>query len=259
VILGIKMIFRNLFFGFFWCFLIMLLSCASTQKETMRAAEVLRIGNDFMDLQSQIRKMTIAPDSAKIRFQEIMIRLRQVAESQQDSICNDTTSFVFPVKDYTAKSIGGGGSGYFPRHYNMFDHSTQVSHAAQDIFVRDLNRDNLDDNTLQPVDMLAMRGGIVVGIESGWTPDSDYRGGNYVWIYDPCLDGLFYYAHSYRTTVVLGQEVMAGEKIGEVGRTGLNASKPRSQTHLHLMYLQLSAEALPKPRNTYEWLVGCSK
>ena len=35
----------------------------------------------------------------------------------------------------------------------------------------------------------------------------------------------------------------------------MNAAKPRSQTHLHLMYLQLTPDGLPEPQNTYDWLL----
>jgi peptidoglycan LD-endopeptidase LytH len=216
---------------------------------------IFAIGSDFEQLNRQIREQTIAPDSARVRFKEIVKALREVNLTYKDSLCvSDSTAFVFPVKGYNARSVGGMGMGYFPRHYNMFDHGLQVSHPAQDIFVRDLNGDNIDDNTGQPVDLLAMRPGVVIGVETNWQPESSYRGGNFIWIYDPCMDGLFYYAHSSKVIVQVGDKIAIGQKIGEVGRTGMNAAKPRSQTHLHLMYLQLTAEGLPEPRNPYEWL-----
>jgi hypothetical protein len=35
----------------------------------------------------------------------------------------------------------------------------------------------------------------------------------------------------------------------------MNAAKLRSQTHLHLMYLQLTADSLPDPQDPYKWLL----
>jgi hypothetical protein len=90
-----------------------------------------------------------------------------------------------------------------------------------------------------------MSSGLVLAIETAWKPGSDYRGGNWIWVYDPTLHGLFYYAHNSEVHVVPGQWVQAGQKLAEMGRTGFNAYKTRSPTHLHL----------PQPLNTYEWLL----
>jgi murein DD-endopeptidase MepM/ murein hydrolase activator NlpD len=69
------------------------------------------------------------------------------------------------------------------------------------------------------------------------------------------MDGLFYYAHNSKVIVQTGDKINIGQKIGEIGRTGMNAAKKRSQTHLHLMYLQLTTEGLPEPRDPYQWLL----
>lgn len=220
------------------------------------SAHLVTLGQAFLQLNSQIREQTIAPDSAQLRFQLIFSELREVTDGYRQQICSDSIGFVFPIKSYDAEQIGGHGSGYRAMGFNLFDHAVQGSHPAHDIFVYDRNQDNLDDQTEQPIDVLAMRPGIVVATETNWTPESTYRGGNFVWIYDPCLDGLFYYAHHSRVIVQVGEQVVAGQKIAEVGRTGLNAAKRRSGTHLHLMYLQLTPDALPMPVNTYDWLAA---
>ncbi|MFN4147213.1 MAG: M23 family metallopeptidase [Runella sp.] len=216
--------------------------------------QMLLLGQAFQNLNIQIREQQISPDSAQLRFQAIMRTVRDVTQSYRKQFCSDSISYVFPLKSYSADYIGGRGSGYYARKFNLFDHSVQGSHPAHDIFVYDKNQDNLDDRTEQPVDVLAMRPGIVMAVETNWTPESLFRGGNFVWIYDPCLDGLFYYAHHSKVIVKVGDQVAEGQKIAEVGRTGINAAKPRSSTHLHLMYLQLTPEALPVPVNTYAWL-----
>jgi len=55
--------------------------------------------------------------------------------------------------------------------------------------------------------------------------------------------------------VAPGQWVQSGQKLGEIGRTGFNAYKTRSPTHLHLMYLQLQPNGLPQPLDPYKWLL----
>lgn len=220
-------------------------------------SKVVTLGQAFQQLNAQIRQQSISPDSAQRQFQEIMLALQQITTVAATDSCRDSVSFVFPLRGYNPRQIGGHGSGYRPRGFNLFDHSVQGSHPAHDIFIFDRNQDSMDDQTDQPVDVLAMRSGIVLATETNWQPESEYRGGNFVWIYDPQLNGLFYYAHHSKVVVKAGEYVQAGQKIAEVGRTGLNAAKPRSSTHLHLMYLQLLLpDALPEPKDTYEWLLS---
>ncbi len=236
----------------YWTILLVL-GLLSARSDAPRE-QMVTLGQAFQDLNSQIREQTLTPDSAQIRFQAILRELREVTDPYRQKICNDSVRFVFPLKDYDEEQIGGNGFGFRPRGFNLFDHKVQGSHPAHDIFIYDRNQDSIDDQTDLPVDVLAMRPGIVIATETNWTPESTYRGGNFVWIYDPCLDGLFYYAHHSKVMVEVGDEVTAGQKIAEVGRTGFNAAKRRSGTHLHLMYLQLTPEALPQPVNTYNWL-----
>ncbi|TAH12896.1 MAG: M23 family metallopeptidase [Runella slithyformis] len=235
--------------------IVFVISCAFLLVAQAPNERLLVWGQAFQTLNSQIREQAILPDSAQLCFQTIVAAFRQETDSLRLAWCADSLRFVFPVKGYSARQIGGQGSGYRPRGFNWFDHSVQGSHPAHDIFVYDRDQDNLDDQTEQPVDVLAMRAGVVVAIENNWQPESEYRGGNFVWIYDPVRDGLFYYAHNSCVVVQTGEIVQAGQKIAEVGRTGFNAAKPRSGTHLHLMYLQLLPNGLPEPQNTYDWLL----
>jgi len=62
-----------------------------------------------------------------------------------------------------------------------------------------------------------MTGGIVVALEGEWDAGSRLKGGKYVWIYDPAHD-----------------------LLATVGRTGFNAAKRRSPTHLHLTVLRVN-------------------
>jgi murein DD-endopeptidase MepM/ murein hydrolase activator NlpD len=95
-----------------------------------------------------------------------------------------------------------------------------------------------------------MTGGIVVSVENEWYPQSKLRGGKYIWIYDISSEALVYYAHNKEIFVRVGDIVSPGDIIAKVGRTGLNAYKKRSPTHLHLTYLRVR-DGYPKPENIF--------
>jgi peptidoglycan LD-endopeptidase LytH len=225
------------------------------EKDTTQS-KILRYCADFNRIQMDIRDCNISPDSASRAFKENIENIRNVF-GVKDCQPLDTNYFVFPVRGYLPRvSIGGRGRGYRPDGYDMFDMDVRGSHPAHDIFIHDKNKDQMDDRTNEPVDILSFSSGIVLASEKNWQYDTDRRGGNWVWVYDPCLDGLFYYAHNRRVVVDPGQWVNAGQKIAEMGRTGFSANKTRSPTHLHFMYLKVNSDGLPEPNNTYEWLIN---
>lgn len=197
----------------------------------------------------------MSPDSAARAFQAVMRNVRGTMSAIDSCDSSKAKKFVFPVRGYPQKvSIGGNGRGYYVRNFDLFDAEVRGSHPAHDLFIRDGDQDNLDDRTQQPVDLLSFSGGIVLATDTTWQPGNELRGGKYIWVYDPCLNGLFYYAHSSRVSVQPGQLVKAGQKLGEIGRTGLNAYKERSPTHVHMMFLRLDDAYLPQPENTLTWL-----
>jgi hypothetical protein len=236
---------------------ILLIFCVSGWISQIESTEkTMEYCNVFRQIQIDIRDQAITPDSAKAAFQALVINLR--SEYNRDS-CQaiDSSYFVFPVHNYLPReSIGGRGRGYRPNGFNLFDMNVKGSHPAHDIFVRDRNQDNLDDRTWQPIDVLAFTPGMVLATENSWKYDSELRGGNWIWIYDPCLDMLFFYAHNNIVTVKPGQWVKAGDKIAEMGRSGFNAYQKRSPTHLHLMSLKLAEDGSPEPYDTYEWMLN---
>ncbi|MGA0558941.1 M23 family metallopeptidase [Larkinella sp. VNQ87] len=240
---------------------------ASSQNQVWAGTDVPRVDSmcqQFQQLYIQIREESVLPDTARKLFSTIMIGLRTKFRTAEpfriDSIRRDSllraAYFSFPLRHYSPDAIGGRrGEGYRAKGFDLFDYNVRGSHPAQDIFITDRNQDCIDDNTDQPADVLAMTSGVVLAIETAWTPGQEYRGGNWIWIYDPMLDGLWYYAHNNAVLVRPGDWVQSGQKISEVGRTGYNAYAARSPTHLHLMYLQIQPDGLPIPRNTYEWLL----
>lgn len=221
----------------------------------------------FNTLYIKIREESILPDSARAAFSRIMLglheRYKATVDFPTDTVTEsgrERTGLWFPLKGYSTSAIGGThGEGYRGNGFDLFDYNVRGSHPAQDIFIRDQNQDSVDDRNGKPVDVLSMSEGLVIAMETGWTPAQEYRGGNWIWVYDPVRNGLFYYAHNNVVTVTMGDWVRAGQKIAEVGRSGLNAYKARSPTHLHLMYLQLQPNGLPLPQNTYAWLLAAKK
>jgi murein DD-endopeptidase MepM/ murein hydrolase activator NlpD len=72
-------------------------------------------------------------------------------------------------------------------------------------------------------------------------------------------DRYYYYAHLKDVSVKVGQHVSKGDPLGTVGRTGVNAYKKRSPTHLHFT-VHRSVDGYPKPINLYLKLRrGCEK
>ncbi len=171
----------------------------------------------------------------------------------------DRSEWVFPLAGYTLRAINGGGRhGYEPRGYDWLDGNRHKGHPALDIFIRDRDQDERDDRTGQPVPVLSLTGGVVVALETAWEPGSGLRGGKYLWIYDPSTETLVYYAHNRELMVGLGTIVKPGDRIATVGRTGFNAHKKRSPTHLHLTLLHIGKDTLI-PVDPYPILGRCHK
>lgn len=167
--------------------------------------------------------------------------------------------WVFPLAGYTPRALAGGKRhGYEPRGYDWFAGNRHTAHPSLDIFIHDRNQDEKDDRTGDYVPVLSMTGGIVVATSADWQTGSRLRGGKYLWIYDPSTDSLLYYAHNRQLAVTIGTIVKPGDVIATVGRSGYNAAKKRSPTHLHLTWLKYKNGSL-LPVNPYPILVKSHK
>lgn len=148
----------------------------------------------------------------------------------------------FPLRGYGVNDVGGkAGEGYRPLGYDFLEGNEHRGHPAQDIFVRDRDRDGLDDDTGAPVDVLAVTDGVVLSVFSEWAGEGEgglIRGGNYLWVYHPAQGVFSYYAHLREIFVHLGERVQGGQKIATLGRSGREACRARSPTHLHFMLLR---------------------
>lgn len=180
---------------------------------------------------------------------ELIVRLAAIRSEfyQRDGRDYSSTEWVFPVAGYDAGAIDKGRNhGFVPSGYDFFSGNRHGGHPAYDIFIRDRNQDSRDDRSGKAVSVLSMTGGIVVALEKEWQKESKLRGGKYIWVYDPANELLVYYAHNEEICVGLGTVVKPGDLLGTIGRSGLNAAKKRSPTHLHFSVLRVnSGQTIP--------------
>jgi murein DD-endopeptidase MepM/ murein hydrolase activator NlpD len=201
--------------------------------------------NSINELNNKILNGSIKKADAAKQFSQL---IRELGENFP---IDDNTSWVFPLKGYNYRAIGGtNGNGYSDKGYNYLDGNKHAAHPAHDIFIRDKNQDCIDDRTHKPVDVLSVADGIVIACADQWEPGSAMRGGKYIWIFHPSQQLFTYYAHNQSIFVKPGDVVKQGQKIAEVGRTGFNAYKKRSPTHLHFSAFHL-INGLPIPYNPY--------
>lgn len=213
---------------------------------------IITLALQFDSLNTQVRDNKIDRVQAQKELQRIVPAL-QTAYSCLKSDMAKSKKWVFPVENYTSKAIGGThGEGYVPNGYDYFLGNKHGGHPAHDIFIYDKNQDSKDDRTGKFVNVLSVGNGIVIALETKWDTTSVLRGGKYIWIYTPAENALYYYAHNNEVLVKIGQIINAGDTIATVGRTGLNAFKKRSPTHLHLMKLTFDKNFYPRPIDTYK-------
>jgi hypothetical protein len=214
---------------------------------------------EFDSINTLVRDNQIDKLQALKELQRIVPELKAIYNHLQSGTIKQD-KWIFPVEGYSSKNIGGThGEGYIPGGYDYFAGNKHTGHPAQDVFIYDKNQDCKDDRTGKYVNVLSVCNGIVVALEKEWDSESSLRGGKYIWIYAPAENALYYYAHNNDVFVDVGQIVNAGNIIATIGRTGLNAFKKRSPTHLHFMKLVLDKEFYPKPVNTYQELLNAKK
>lgn len=207
----------------------------------------------FNALNSLIRDGNIAREAARNEVKRLLPELR--AEYYRGGgVDYGKDAWVFPLAGHDARSIGNGrDTGYVAAGYDYFLGNRHGGHPSFDIFIHDRNRDCRDDRGGNPVRVLSLTGGIVVALEQEWRQGSRLRGGVYLWVYDPVNDLLVYYAHNSELSVGLGEIVKPGDQLAIVGRSGYNAAKMRSPTHLHLTVLKLR-DGRPLPVDVYREL-----
>jgi len=220
---------------------------------------LLKYCSNFNFLNNKIRDNKISKKEALNQIQYLLPKIK-AAYYKNGGKDFPQPIWRFPIEGYGTKAIGGvRGNGYVASKYNYFDGNKHLGHPAHDIFITDKNQDCIDDRTNKPANILSITGGIVLATDSGWDSTSSLRGGNYIWIYDPYSNSFYYYAHNSALFVKPGDIIKPGNIIATVGRTGLNAYKKRSPTHLHIMQLKLDNYIFPKPVNCYGVLIKAIK
>ena len=201
---------------------------------------------EFDRLDKQIRDGKLPRAEAEHRFREVVARLDDHLAGGSPG---KAVAWVFPLPGQNLASTGAAADqGYVTAGYDYFDGNRHGGHPSYDLFIHDRNRDSRDDATGEPVIVRAMTAGVVVAAEPQWAETSTLRGGRYLWIYEPVEHLLIYYAHNRDLLVAVGDRVMPGTPIATVGRSGFNAYRQRSPTHLHLTVLRLE-NGRPRPIN----------
>lgn len=208
------------------------------------------ICDDWNALYARIRDFQLPAAAAKAAFAPLHRQL--LATYGQPGIGGPER--VYPVEGYDT-SWGEGGRAFKPKGYDFFTGNPQGIHPSLDLFILDRDQDILDDRTGAPVPIVAFSGGVVVGRNTVWDYPDTQRGGKYLWIFDPTTERYTYYAHLSRIDVQLGQIVRAGDPLGLLGRTGRNAWKQRSPTHLHLMVLDYQQNTM-RPYSPWQELLA---
>ncbi len=227
---------------------------ASMLAQARDSASILPAALQFHQLYQQLRDGLADTATARVRVRTLLSEIGRYYYEQKTVDASDTSLF-FPVQGYGLQMIGGkNGSDYVPGKYNFYNTFGNRSHPAHDIFVTDKDQDAIDDNSNQPIKIFSVTPGIVVSAEHCWDTTMNTRGGNYIYIYEPETKMMYYYAHNTVLFVDIGQIVQAGQPIAYMGRTGLNAYKKRSPTHLHFSMLQFREDGTAFPVKGYRYL-----
>ncbi|MEI7816689.1 MAG: M23 family metallopeptidase [Desulfuromonadales bacterium] len=237
----------GLFMAFF-CLLLPFFTETSAAAPTSATEEKSSLCSAFNKFNTLIRDGRVGKDTTR---PELLTRLAEIRTEYylRDGMDYPANSWVFPVAGYNAGAIEKRGNhGFTPRGYDFFSGNSHGGHPAYDIFIRDRNQDSRDDRSGKAVQIVSMTGGVVVAFEKEWQQGSKLRGGKYIWVYDPANDLLVYYAHNEELFVEPGTIVKPGDLLATMGRSGLNAAKRRSPTHLHFSMLRITdGKLLPLP------------
>lgn len=166
--------------------------------------------------------------------------------------------WVYPLDKFSSVTYRDDGKDYRQGGYDYFQGTNSKGHPAHDIMILDADKNSLDDSTGNPVDVVSMSSGVVVSVDTSWYPGSKLRGGRYVKIFDVTNNGLFYYSHLSVVSVSPGTVVNAGDKIGEVGRTGRKTILPEGKTHLHVAFLKFK-DGYPVPEEIIQDIFRAEK
>ena len=137
--------------------------------------------------------------------------------------------WMFPLAGHDASAYGDS---YNADNYRYLDGPKAKGYPALRIYLRDVNRDGLDDRTKKPGPVVSASDGVVVSAWKFWKEGDANPYGNYVLVLDQQDKMLYYYANLGKIRVSVGQLVDKGEVVGWLGRTGKDIMAKRLGTQL---------------------------
>jgi len=208
-------------------------------------ADSINVCEKWNSLDKKITLNKITKDIAVILINKYETEVISYFYNQKGMDVN-RNKWVFPLSNYSNIIFRNNGKDYNDNAYDFFDGNKSWNHPANDIIIADSNKDCLDDVTGKPVEVVSMSSGVVISTDTTWKPGSILRAGKFIRIYDVTNKNIFYYSHLKDVFKKPGDIVYAGDKIGEVGRTGRQTILPVNITHLHIALLYIK-DGYPYP------------
>lgn len=208
--------------------LALLLACAPLHAATRYVQEPQLEGcNQWQEIEQAVMDGKIDRKEAQRRFKE---QWPQVSIDDIRSEKERKWQWVFPVPgsgedDWSSQS-------YSPGKYKFYDSPNFQGHPGVNIYIRDANRDGLEDRTQKPAAVVSCTDGVVVSARKFWAETDPNPLGVYVVVLSQEEKRFFYYCNLSKLKVGLGQLVSKGEILGWVGRTGSDTAKKHLGTHL---------------------------
>ena len=137
--------------------------------------------------------------------------------------------WMFPLPGHDASAYG---ESYNVDNYRYLDGPKAQGYPGLRIYLRDQDRDGLDDRNKKPAPVVSASDGVVLSSWKFWKEGDRDAMGNYVLVLNQQDKMLFYYAHLGRLRVSVGQLVDKGELLGWLGRTGQTVVDHHLGTHL---------------------------
>jgi len=137
--------------------------------------------------------------------------------------------WMFPLAGY---DTGFFGESYSPDNYRFLDGPRAQGYPFLRLYLRDRDRDALDDRNKLPAPVVSATDGVVVAAEKFWKEGVPDPWGNYILVLDQQDKMFFLYGHLAKLRVSPGQLVVKGEVLGWLGRTGKDVGPKRLGTHL---------------------------
>ncbi len=190
-----------------------------------------------------IRDKKIEPDDAIDSLKKI-IPLTLKFCGDNGIIFTKRNEWVFPMSNFTKTSYRDNGNDYRDEAFDYFQGAEFWGHPAHDIFILDKDSNSIEDSTGKNVNATAMVSGVIITAYGRWKLGDIMRAGNYINLFDPESQAIFYYSHLDSVFVRSGDIVKAGDVIGYVGRTGRKAAF--GKTHIHIGYYKIE-NGYPEP------------